>query len=92
MTQPTRQSSLNVLPLKERMKVPRQHMLEQPPPLRACNFTEVNLGYSEELARREALRCLECAKPRMHERLSGGRQGQRLRAVDRGRRLHGRGR
>jgi glutamate synthase (NADPH/NADH) small chain len=54
---------LNVLPLKERMKIPRQHMLEQPPLLRATNFTEVNLGYSEELARQEALRCLECAKP-----------------------------
>ncbi len=63
MTQPTKPPSLNVLPLKERMKVPRQHMLEQPPLLRACNFTEVNLGYSEELARQEALRCLECAKP-----------------------------
>jgi len=45
------------------MKVPRQHMLEQPPLLRATNFTEVNLGYSEELARQEAVRCLECAKP-----------------------------
>jgi len=63
VTQPTKQPSLNPLPLKERMKVPRQHMLEQPALLRACNFTEVNLGYSEELARQEALRCLECAKP-----------------------------
>ena len=45
------------------MKIPRQHMPEQPPLLRATNFTEVNLGYSEELARQEALRCLECAKP-----------------------------
>jgi len=45
------------------MKVPRQHMLEQPALARATNFTEVNLGYSEELARQEALRCLECAKP-----------------------------
>jgi glutamate synthase (NADPH/NADH) small chain len=63
VTQPTKQASLNVLPLKERMKVPRQHMREQPPLLRATNFTEVNLGYSEELARQEALRCLECAKP-----------------------------
>lgn len=68
MTQPTKPTSLNVLkpnalPLKERMKVPRQHMLEQPPLERATNFTEVNLGYSEELARREAQRCLECAKP-----------------------------
>ncbi|MFZ0804038.1 MAG: NADPH-dependent glutamate synthase [Terriglobales bacterium] len=63
MTQTTKQPSLNPLPLKERMKVPRQHMLEQLPLLRATNFTEVNLGYSEELARQEALRCLECAKP-----------------------------
>jgi glutamate synthase (NADPH/NADH) small chain len=38
-------------------------MLEQPPLIRATNFTEVNLGYSEELARQEAMRCLECAKP-----------------------------
>jgi len=59
----TTKPSLHVLPLKERMKVPRQHMLEQSPLLRATNFTEVNLGYSEELARQEALRCLECAKP-----------------------------
>ena len=63
MTPPTKQPSLNPLPLKERMKVPKQHMLEQPPLLRATNFTEVNLGYPEELARQEALRCLECAKP-----------------------------
>ena len=55
--------SLNPVPIKERMKVPRQHMLEQPALLRAANFKEVNLGYSEELARREAQRCLECAKP-----------------------------
>ena len=63
MTEPSKQPSLNPLPLKARMKVPRQHMLEQPPLVRATNFTEVNLGYSEELARQEALRCLECAKP-----------------------------
>jgi len=45
------------------MKLPRQHMPEQPPGRRATCFTEVNLGYSPELARQEALRCLECAKP-----------------------------
>ena len=45
------------------MKVPRQHMPEQLAQARATNFTEVNLGYSTELARQEALRCLECAKP-----------------------------
>ena len=62
MTAPAR-PSLNPLPLKERMKVPRQPMPEQPAEIRAANFSEVNLGYSPELARQEALRCLECAKP-----------------------------
>ena len=59
----TRPPSANPLPLKERIKVPRQHMPEQAPNLRILNFKEVNLGYSTELARQEALRCLECAKP-----------------------------
>src|SRR5438477_4171375 len=62
MTPPVK-ASLNPLPLKQRMKVPRQHMPEQLAQIRACNFTEVNLGYSADLARQEALRCLECAKP-----------------------------
>src|SRR5208337_2096085 len=60
---PPKPPSANPVPLKERMKVPRQHMLEQEPLVRATNFKEVNLGYSEELARTEAQRCLECAKP-----------------------------
>ena len=55
--------SANPLSLKERVKLPRQHMLEQPAELRILNFHEVNLGYTEELARQEARRCLECAKP-----------------------------
>jgi len=55
--------SANPLPMKERMKVARQLMPEQAAGIRAHNFTEVNLGYSAELARQEALRCLECAKP-----------------------------
>ncbi|HEV3513692.1 MAG TPA: NADPH-dependent glutamate synthase [Candidatus Sulfotelmatobacter sp.] len=55
--------SLNPVPIKERMKVPRQLMPEQPAEERAHTFTEVNLGYSAELAQREAQRCLECAKP-----------------------------
>jgi len=63
MTPPVKTLSLNPVPLKERMKMPRQHMLEQPAQVRATNFTEVNLGYSTELAQQEALRCLECAKP-----------------------------
>src|SRR5437016_2569942 len=60
---PTVKKSLNPLSNKDRMKVPRQAMLEQPAEERAHNFTEVNLGYSPDLARQEALRCLECAKP-----------------------------
>ncbi len=55
--------SLNPIPIKERMKVPRQLMPEQPAEQRAHNFEEVNLGFSEELAQQEARRCLECAKP-----------------------------
>lgn len=59
----TANKSQNPVPMKERMKIPRQCMLEQPAELRAHNFEEVNLGYSPELAQQEAVRCLECAKP-----------------------------
>ena len=62
MTAPDKPSP-NSLPLKERMKLPRQPMPEQAPATRSATFTEVNLGYSPELARQEARRCLECAKP-----------------------------
>jgi glutamate synthase (NADPH) small chain len=53
----------NPVPMKDRMKVPRHHMIEQPAEVRAHNYKEVNLGYSEELARAEAQRCIECKKP-----------------------------
>ena len=62
--QPTkRPPSANPLLLRDRMKIARQHMVEQSPQERSHNFKEVNLGYPEELARQEALRCIECAKP-----------------------------
>jgi glutamate synthase (NADPH/NADH) small chain len=48
---------------KERMKIPRQVMPEQDPELRRNNFSEVNLGFTEELAKMEALRCIQCPKP-----------------------------
>jgi|MudIll2142460700_1097286.scaffolds.fasta_scaffold08294_3 glutamate synthase (NADPH/NADH) small chain len=48
---------------KERMKIPRQIMPEQDPLLRKANFSEVNLGFTEELAKMEALRCIQCPKP-----------------------------
>jgi glutamate synthase (NADPH/NADH) small chain len=60
-TTPTK--SKNPLPNRDRIKLPRQHMPERPAAERAKQFTEVNLGYSAELARQEALRCIECAKP-----------------------------
>ena len=64
--------SLNPLTLKERMKVPRQAMPEQDAFERSTTFTEVNLGYSPELARQEALRCLECAKATCMQRCPVG--------------------
>lgn len=48
---------------KERMKIPRQVMPEQEPTQRKNNFNEVNLGFTEELAKMEALRCIQCPKP-----------------------------
>jgi len=60
---PPLKKSSNPLSNRDRYKLPRQHMPEQAPQQRAIRFTEVNLGYPQELARREALRCLECAKP-----------------------------
>ncbi len=48
---------------KERMKIVRQAMPEQDSQVRRNNFQEVNLGFTEELARLEALRCIQCPKP-----------------------------
>ena len=39
---------------KERMKIKRHHMTEQPPMERVRNFSEVNLGYVVEIAQEEA--------------------------------------
>ena len=54
---------MNELSKKDRMKIPRQPMPEQDPEQRRSNFKEVNLGFTEELAKMEALRCLQCPKP-----------------------------
>jgi len=48
---------------KERMKIPRNPMLEQDAKERAVNFKEVNLGYTEDMAVEEAQRCIQCKKP-----------------------------
>ena len=44
-------------------KIPRQPMREQKPEVRKRNFDEVPLGYTPELAMKEAERCLQCKKP-----------------------------
>ncbi len=48
---------------KERMKIPRQQIPEQEPDIRNKSFTEVNLGYTLEMAITEADRCIQCKKP-----------------------------
>jgi glutamate synthase (NADPH/NADH) small chain len=50
----------NPLPPKERMRILRQSMREQPAEERRSKFTEVNLGLDAQVARQEALRCLQC--------------------------------
>ena len=47
----------------EHQKTGRTAMPEQDPKVRARNFLEVPLGYTPELARQEASRCLLCKKP-----------------------------
>ncbi len=42
------------------MKMPRNPMPSQDPKIRARNFHEVALGYTEEIALMEATRCLNC--------------------------------
>jgi len=48
---------------EKKRKIPRQPMPEQEPKVRARNFMEVPLGYTSELAMKEAERCLQCKKP-----------------------------
>lgn len=45
------------------MKIPRQDMPVQGPEDRVQNFGEVALGFTLELARKEAERCLQCREP-----------------------------
>ncbi|MCD6310391.1 MAG: NADPH-dependent glutamate synthase [Candidatus Eremiobacteraeota bacterium] len=46
---------------------PRNLMPEQDPVQRRKNFNEVALGYTEDLAVKEAERCIDCKKPRCIE-------------------------
>ena len=49
---------------RERLKIPRQKMPEQQAQIRKDNFLEVNLGFDEAAALREAQRCLGCTSPK----------------------------
>jgi glutamate synthase (NADPH/NADH) small chain len=49
---------------KQRLQIQRQKMPEQEAAARAANFSEVNLGFSEQLALLEADRCLQCKDPK----------------------------
>ncbi len=57
---------MTALSAKERLAIDRVKMPEQDARQRAGNFTEVNLGLTQELAMQEAQRCLACkSKPCM---------------------------
>ena len=54
------------MPPKEKMAIPPQEMPQQDPRERAHNMNEVALGYTAEMAKTEASRCLNCpTKPCM---------------------------
>ncbi|MHB8880985.1 MAG: NADPH-dependent glutamate synthase [Thermodesulfovibrionales bacterium] len=49
---------------QQRMKIKRHEMPNQDQVVRRGNYTEVALGYSEETAKAEAERCLQCKDPK----------------------------
>ena len=49
---------------QQRLRLPHQEMPLSPPETRITNFDEVPVGYSDEQAKLEAMRCLQCPKPR----------------------------
>ena len=46
------------------MKIPRQKMREQDPSERIHNFSEVTLGFTEDMVKIEVERCLQCGDPK----------------------------
>ena len=54
---------MTALTQRERVQIPRQGMPTQDPGVRRGNFDEVALGFTAEMARQEAERCLQCARP-----------------------------
>ncbi|MEE8390581.1 MAG: NADPH-dependent glutamate synthase [Anaerolineae bacterium] len=82
----------SALTQRERIKIPRQGMPVQDPVARGENYNEVALGYTMEMARQEAERCLLCVRPHcvegcpvevlIHEFISALREGDMHRAVE----------
>ena len=66
MSEHSEESAKKTTKLKKKKKpiLPRNKIPEQDPILRSKNYSEVNLGYTAELAIAEAERCIQCAKPR----------------------------
>jgi len=58
---------IKTAPKHERMNIPRQPMPTQDAEVRRHNYNEVALGYAEETAGLEALRCLQCKRPKCVE-------------------------
>ena len=59
--------AIKAMPKHERMKLPRQEMPVQDPKARGRNYNEVALGFEDETALLEALRCLQCKRPKCVE-------------------------
>ena len=57
----------NTLKPSERMKIPRQHPIEQDAEVRRRNFEEVSFGFDESLVSQEMLRCIDCKEPQCVE-------------------------
>lgn len=55
---------MSELTVKQRLQIQRQHMPEREPDQRNRDFKEVNLGFTAELARLEAQRCIGCKDKR----------------------------
>jgi len=58
-----RKEARKAVPVKERMKIPREHMPERPAGERNRDFGEVNRGLDAAAALAEARRCMDCANP-----------------------------
>lgn len=56
-------TSTTKLSSRERFRIPHQEMELCPAEIRITNFNEVPVGYSDEQAHLEAMRCLQCKKP-----------------------------